>query len=38
MVWGGGEIIEQVRDGDYLKDLTPYLDDAFRQEVVPDDL
>src|SRR5690606_4967140 len=29
MVWGGGEIIEQVRDGDYLKDLTPYLDDAF---------
>jgi raffinose/stachyose/melibiose transport system substrate-binding protein len=29
MVWGGGEIIEQVQDGDYLKDLTPYLDDAF---------
>ncbi|MBX6748680.1 MAG: extracellular solute-binding protein [Micromonosporaceae bacterium] len=34
MVWGGGEIIEQVRDGDYLKDLTPYLDDAFKNSVV----
>jgi raffinose/stachyose/melibiose transport system substrate-binding protein len=29
MVWGGGEIQEQVNEGDYLKDLTPYLDDAF---------
>jgi raffinose/stachyose/melibiose transport system substrate-binding protein len=34
MVWGGGEIIEQVRDGDYLKDLTPYLDDAFLSNMV----
>lgn len=34
MVWGGGEIIEQVRDGDYLKDLTPYLDEEFLSTMV----
>ena len=34
MVWGGGEIREQVRDGDYLKDLTPYLDDAFLSNMI----
>jgi raffinose/stachyose/melibiose transport system substrate-binding protein len=27
MVWGGGEIREQVLEGDYLKDLTDYLPD-----------
>lgn len=33
MVWGGGEIIEQVNEGDYLKDLTPYLDDNFLSSI-----